>query len=169
MYSHKFDYIHGRGLALCFKNHLPVIQSAFRFARPGGYFELQDGVWPFRCVDDTMTGTALERWINLVTAAASALGKDWTRVRQYKAYMEESGFEDVVEKRVVWPIGTWARGKRMKMLGMWCKEDLLAGLQAMSMAVMTRGLGMTPEEVELLLVDVRKDINSQRIHAYVSM
>jgi hypothetical protein len=76
MYSHKFDYIHGRGLALCFKNHLSVIQSAFRFVRPGGYFELQDGVLLIRCVDDTMTNTALEKWIKLVTAGANVLGKD---------------------------------------------------------------------------------------------
>jgi len=81
-------------------------------------------------------------------------------------YTEEVGFDDVVEAEFVWLIGTWARGKRMKTLGTWCREDLLAVLQAMSMAVMARGLGMTPEQVELLLIDVRKDINNQRIHAY---
>jgi len=51
----------------------------------------------------------------------------------------------------------------------WCREDLLAGLQAISMAVMIGGLGMTHEQVELLLMDVRKDINCQEIPAYALM
>jgi hypothetical protein len=38
-----------------------------------------------------------------------------------------------------------------------------------SMAVLTRGLGMAPEKVEMLLMDVRKGIKDRRIHAYMPM
>ena len=97
---------------------------------------------------------------------SKALGKDWTRVSKYKTYLEGAGFEDVVEKRYEWPLGTWARGQRMKMLGAWYREDLLTGLQGMTLAVFTRGLGMPVEEIEQLLVSVREDIMSNRIHIY---
>jgi hypothetical protein len=40
------------------------------------------------------------------------------------------------------------------------------------MAILTRGLGMSVPEIEVLLVDVRKDINrtgSESIHIYAPM
>jgi hypothetical protein len=95
------------------------------------------------------------------------LGKDWTRASEYKGYFEEAGFEDVVEKKFEWPVGTWAKGKRNKMLGLWCREDLLSALEGISLAILTRGLGMSREAVEGLLVGVRDDIKSNRIHAYI--
>ena len=85
----------------------------------------------------------------------------------YKKYLEEAGFEDVVEKRYEWPVGTWARGKRAKTLGLWYREDLLSGLQGFTIAVFTRALGMDVADVELLLVKVREEIKSNRIHIYI--
>jgi len=166
-FSHKFDYVHGRALATCFKSHLKVIQSAFDSLRPGGYLELQDCIVPFRCIDDTIKGTALEHWVDLIIRGTAALGKDWTRISKYKHYLEMAGFEDVVERRYEWPVGTWARGERNKVLGLWYREDLLSGLQAVSLAVLTRGLGMTAQEVEVLLVSVREEIKSNMIHVYI--
>ena len=116
-----------------------------------------------------MPGTAFERWIDLIKKGCMALGRDFGRVPQYKQYLQEIGFVDVVEKQLAWPIGTWARTRRMKMLGAWCKENVLSGLQGWTMAVLTRGLGMTLAEVELLLMEVRNDINSSALHAYVPM
>jgi hypothetical protein len=94
------------------------------------------------------------------------LGKDFTVCGRYKELLEEVGFVDVIEKRTQFPIGTWARGTKMKRLGAWMREDLLSGLQAISMATMTRGLGMTAEEVELDLINVRREIKSNQVHAY---
>jgi hypothetical protein len=39
----------------------------------------------------------------------------------------------------------------------------------MAMAICTRGLKMSREEVELLLVNVKKDLKNTRIHAYLPM
>jgi len=166
-FSYPFDYIHGRALATCFKHHLPVFKSAFKALRPGGYFEMQDVVIPFRSIDDSMKGTAFERWLDLVKEGTHALGRDFGKVPEYKSYFEEAGFEDVVEKQLAWPIGMWARDRRMKMLGAWTKEDVLSGLHGWSAAVLTRGLGMSPQEVEILLMEARNDINSNWLHAYV--
>jgi ubiquinone/menaquinone biosynthesis C-methylase UbiE len=37
LFSHEFDYIHGRMLVTCFQSHLEVFRSAFDNLRPGGY------------------------------------------------------------------------------------------------------------------------------------
>lgn len=166
-FSHNFEYIHGRALLTCFKSHPPVIKSAFDFLKPGGYLELQDCIYSFRCVDDSIKGSNLEKWMHLILKGTAALGKDWTRASEYKKYLEQVGFENVVELKFEWPVGTRARGKRMKTLGLWCREDLLAALEGVSLAVLTRGLGMTKEQLEVLLVGVRDDIKSNRIHVYI--
>jgi hypothetical protein len=61
----------------------------------------------------------------------------------------------------------WWRGKKMKTLGAWFREDSLSGLEAGSSILLTRGCGMTPEEVETFLVDVRSEMKSNAIHGYV--
>ncbi len=148
---------------------MTVINSAFNHTRPGGYFELQDCIVPFVCMDDSMKGTTLERWVDLIMQATAKIGKDWTRVGKYKAYLEEAGFVDVVERKYTWPVGTWARGRRDKMLGLWYREDLLSGLQGYTMALLTRALGMLTADVEVLLAGVREDIKSNKIHIYTQV
>lgn len=168
-FHHKFEFVHGRMLLTCFKSHLPVIQSAFDNLNPGGYLELQDCIHDFRCVDDTMEGSEFEKWSKLLRKATLQLGKDWTRASEYKSYLEQVGYEDVVEYKFEWPVGTWARGKRMKILGQWCREDLLSALEGISLAVLTRGLGMTKEQVDKLLVGVRDEIKSNKLHIYLPL
>jgi len=38
---------------------------------------MQDVAIPFRRIDDSMKGTAFERWLGLVKEAANALGRDF--------------------------------------------------------------------------------------------
>jgi hypothetical protein len=101
-------------------------------------------------------------------AGAIALGRDFTKVAKYKAVLKEVGFVNVVEK-FAWPNGTWARGKKMKTLGALFREDSLRGLHGGSSIVLTRGCGMSPEEVELFLEDVRNEVKSNKIHAYAQV
>jgi hypothetical protein len=82
--------------------------------------------------------------------------------------MEEIGFVDIEGKMLPWPINTWPKNTYLKLLGLWFQFDLLEGLDSTT-ALLTRGLGWSTEKVESLLVDVRKDIENRRVHAYVSM
>lgn len=124
---------------------------------------------PFRCIDDTLHGTPLEKWQDLVIAAAAKMGMSWENSTNYVRYFEEAGFVDVVEKHFQWPINTWPEGQRMKSLGSYYQEDLLGGLEGMSLAVLTRGLGMTKEEVVGLIREAKKDLLNKGIHAYLPM
>jgi hypothetical protein len=167
LYSQRFSYIHGRSLATCFKSTAAVIQKAYNHLVPGGYLELQDAAMPIRAIDDSMEGTALQHWSDLVMKGITRIGKDWTRVGKYKEYLEEAGFEDVVEVHHAWPSNPWPKGEHNKVLGAWTNEDFLSGVHGISMGVLTKVMGMSVESVEVLLVDVRKDISDRRIHAYL--
>jgi hypothetical protein len=98
--------------------------------------------------------------MGLLMDGAKSMGKDWNRVPKYKAYLEEIGFVDVVERRFNCPIGPWAKGMKNKTLDVWGRANIL------------QALGMTVAEIEMLLVDVRKDINksgNESIHLYAPM
>jgi hypothetical protein len=153
----------------CMRSPSTVIQSAFDSLRPGGILELQDPQMPPLCIDASMSGTALEEWSIVVPLGAENLGRVVTNSRYYPKWMAEIGFVDIVEKHYYWPLNSWPRGKREKLVGMWAQQNLLDGVNAMSMAILTRGLGWTKQAVELLLVGVRNDLRNRRIHSYVDV
>ncbi|KAJ4179011.1 hypothetical protein NW767_014713 [Fusarium falciforme] len=80
--------------------------------------------------------------------------------------MAEVGFVDVKETPFKWPTNRWPKDRRFKELGDWSNVNTNDSLQGLSMALFTRHLGWTPEEVGVFLVDVRKDLDNPSIHAY---
>ena len=52
---------------------------------------------------------------------------------------------------------------------MWSYENIGGGLSGLSMALFNRVLGMSTEEIEIFLVEVRKDMKDRTIHAYWPM
>ena len=49
---------------------------------------------------------------------------------------------------------------------MWNLENVKPSLESFSMALFTRVLGWSPEQVAVFLIDVRKELSNLRIHAY---
>lgn len=80
--------------------------------------------------------------------------------------MSEAGFVDVAEKHFYWPLNTWPRGKKEKLVGVWAQQNLLDGMQAMSLAILMRGLKWTRE---LLIGGVREDLKNRDVHTYVDV
>lgn len=53
--------------------------------------------------------------------------------------------------------------------GIWTCENMIGGVAGLSMALLTRVLGWSVEEVEAYLVNVRKEIKDTKIHSYWNM
>ncbi|KAF2454650.1 putative methyltransferase [Lineolata rhizophorae] len=164
-WSHKFDYIHCRMMNASFKDWRKFFRQCFDNMTPGGWLEMQDTDFPVHCDDHTLEGTALQKWGELLASALNSIGLDLP-TSKYKQIMLDAGFVDVTEVKLVWPQNTWPADSRLKELGRWNMANSLDGLQGYSMALMTRVLGMSTAEVELLLMDVRKDMKNKKIHAY---
>ncbi|APA15836.1 hypothetical protein sscle_15g106060 [Sclerotinia sclerotiorum 1980 UF-70] len=162
----KFDLIHGRVLLSCFCSPKTVFASAFQALKPGGYLELRDPIFPFRYASPPPEDCALVKWNNMIVEASTKAGRPWTNGAYYKQWMEEIGFVDIVERREFAPMSPWAKGQRNKVLSVWVQKNVLMGLEAMSMALFTRVLGMEKEQVKELLVAVKADIENKRIHCY---
>ncbi|KAJ8066621.1 hypothetical protein OCU04_005668 [Sclerotinia nivalis] len=168
-YSHKFDYIHGRAMLSCFSDPAGLITSAYESLRPGGYLEMQDPQMPILGIDSSITGTALEEWGRVSCLAAERRGRKLTNSKHYGHWMAEAGFVDIVEKHFYWPCNTWVKGEKEKLLATWTQQNLIDGIQGMTMRNLTAGLGWSPEQVEMLLVDVRRDVKNRRIHSYIDV
>ena len=136
---------------------------------PGGYLELQDIHLPYKCDDDSMAGTQVERCGQLSVESSVALNRPLNVASTYKDIMRKVGFADVVERQFKWPIGPWAKDKHFKEIGHWCKASLDVGLEGLFMALLTRGLGWSKEEVLVFCGLVRQDLKDPRIHAYLPL
>lgn len=166
IFSQQFDYVHLRLMFHAFKSHKEVMRSAYKQLNPGGWMEWQDYYPHIQSLDNTIAGTSLERWTRMYVEGGQRLGRDMLAPRRYKEWMEEAGFINVVEEKLVIPGNPWPKGKDQKVMGVWQMTNFLEGLHAVSMTIFTKGLGMSPEQVEVFLVDVRKDIRNLGIHFY---
>ena len=85
----------------------------------------------------------------------------------YKRWMEELGFETVVEKTFYWPTNAWAKGRHYKHVGAYFQADILNGIEGMSLKVIGQ-LGWTADEIRGFLPEVKKDLQDN-LYLEVSM
>lgn len=143
--------------------------SCFKNLVPGGYLEMQDAVMPMHYVGDIPTTSSLYQWNQNIVIASNLAKRPWNNVKNYSQYFEAAGFEDIQMKKFYWPSNAWAKGRYFKTLSIYFQQDLMEGLEGLSMKLFTNFLGWTKEQVQLFLVGVRKDLQDRSIHAYVEM
>ncbi len=131
---------------------------------------MQDIASPIRCDDETMPpSTPLVQWSNHLLEASTKLGRSLGDTTRYKEFMIAAGFEDVVEIQYKWPQNPWPRDSKYKELGMWTLHNFDYGLEGLSFALFSRGLGWQREELMPFLGKVRKDLRNMKIHSYWAM
>ncbi|EME84921.1 uncharacterized protein MYCFIDRAFT_88627 [Pseudocercospora fijiensis CIRAD86] len=165
-FQQKFDFIHARAMVGTTKDFPAMIRQAFKSLNPGGWLEMTDVLMPFRCDDGTMDGTALETWLNRQVECCEKLGIDLDAPCKFKQWMIDQGFEGVTEVQFKWPVGAWPRDKSSKILGKMTQVNFLAGIEGFTMRLWTGVLGMKPEEVQVFLARVRRDIMNPKVHSY---
>lgn len=166
VFSHKFDYVHARYMSGSFSNFPAVFAMSYENMNPGAWIEFQDYYVKLQAMDDSLAGTALERWNDCVIEGVSRMGKNALACAKYKSQLLDAGFVDVVERKFALPGNPWAKGEDQKMMGTMQMENILNGLHGFSIGLFTKMLGMSVEEVEVMLVDVRKDLRNTKIHFY---
>lgn len=141
-----------------------------RNLNPGGYIELFDTLNPLTSDDDTLPAdSAIGKWNKLLVEASQKINRPLDSLVKYKDQLTEAGFVNIVESRYKWPINTWPKDPHHKLCGAWTHENFLQGVQAVSLMLFTNVLGWSKDEIEILLVDVRKDVKNRQIHAYWPM
>ncbi|KAK2598741.1 hypothetical protein N8I77_012130 [Diaporthe amygdali] len=160
IHPHPFDYVHLRLAVSCFDDHRTVIRKSFDSLRPGGWIELMDPVFQTLCDDNTLQGLAI--------------GRDLKKPLNYKRWLIEAGFVDVVEEvgpgpgdnSLLTSAGNpWPVEPRWKELGRWLMTNTHRALRGMCWK-MLRNYGIEANEVEELLRLASIDVRDTRIHYY---
>jgi hypothetical protein len=137
------------------------------YTKPGGWTELQEMLYRAQCDDGTMIeDSALIRWLDLLRQGLQNLGLDVDRTMELAENLKQTGFINVEQKTFKVPVGTWPKNKTLRLIGLYLRTVLIDGLQAISLGPLIRGLKWTKEEVEVLLIDVRKCLMDSSQHMY---
>ncbi|EXA30756.1 hypothetical protein FOVG_17860 [Fusarium oxysporum f. sp. pisi HDV247] len=164
-FKHQFDFIFIRSMIASFKSWPDIFSKAFENLEPGGYIEVQDNVYPLASDDGTIYNTDILTWSELMVKAANKIGRSITVASKFKSMLEDAGFIDIVEIKKRIPMNRWPKRSRYKELGTWSCYMLQSSLEGISMGLLTR-LGLTVDEVHVLLARVRRDLLSTKIHGY---
>ncbi|OHW95814.1 methyltransferase domain-containing protein [Colletotrichum incanum] len=166
-YSQPFDYIHSRFMTASIRNWKEYIKKCYDNLTPGGYLELQDADVMPRSDDDLLPkNAAIVKYVNLLKEVSKKLGREYVEVPSLKNMMIEAGFLDVEMRMYKWPHNEWPKDPRYKKLGFWTQENFGSALEAICMAPFTRILGWSRDEVNVFLIEVRKDLKNKSYHAY---
>jgi SAM-dependent methyltransferase len=166
-WSQSFDYIFSRMMVGSFADWDSYVSQAHNHLEPGGWIEMVDCLFPIESDDGTLNDDqAIMQWINYLIEASTKLGRPLTEAKHHKQRLIDAGFENVQQKVFKWPTNSWPRDKKHKEVGLWTLANIGGGLEGLSTALMTRGLGWSNEEVLVFLTQVRKDLRDPRIHGY---
>lgn len=168
-YSQPFDYIHTRVTSGCWSNFKEQIaDQAFETLRPGGWFESQEYDANILCDDGTLPQDGhLATWFREINEASELMGRPTNVAASVRDAYVEAGFVDVQVRIFKMPMNGWPKDERLKELGRMWERNFLMGLSGFSFTLFNRVYERTPAQIEVSLVDVRRELIDTRIHAYI--
>lgn len=113
-----YDLVHSRSISSGISDWPALVQKCWECLRPGGWIELQEFHLPMRCDDDTMAGTAFERWNHSMVEASAKIGvKVDGGFAEVPNLLEEMGFAEIHRKGIKWAVGPWPKDPTAKEIG----------------------------------------------------
>lgn len=169
-FTRQFDLVHTRlmnGFSVRSWDHFYA--QAFNCMKPGGWVENQEFDLDFRSDDNTQSPEgAVNRWQTLWNAAVEKNGMTGRCYPQMMCdKMRQAGFINVAALPYKMPVGPWPKDPMLRQSGLFNLIGMLEGVSGLSVRVFTQMLGWSVEELELLLMDVRKEWKTKKIHSYL--
>jgi hypothetical protein len=129
-----------------------------------------DCLFPIESDDGTLNDDQpVMKWINALIQGSQNLGRPLTDAKKHDQRLINAGFQNVHKKVFKWPTNSWPKDRYYKEIGFWTMANIGSGLEGLSLALLTRGLGWTREEVLVFLTQVRADLKDPKIHGYWPM
>lgn len=114
------------------------------------------------CDDDSCDRPyAWRDFIGYLEQGMAALGGNLHAVRSVRDELEAAGFEDIQQRNYKCPVGPWAKKRRLQECGHVLRDVIMTGLNGLARRPFRDGLGWTPVQIEMFLVDVRKSLTEE--------
>jgi len=122
------------------------------------------------CDDGTLgpsTRYALAPFLSYLAQGMQELGiPDPHSITGTSAALRASGFTDVVHTTHRCPLSPWPRDRRLRYAGLFMRTSLLDGLPGLARRPLVHGLGWTDLQVQMFLLEVRRAVADDKVHAY---
>ncbi|RBA15831.1 hypothetical protein FPRO05_12438 [Fusarium proliferatum] len=133
--------------------------------KPGAWIEIQELDARANCDDGSLAPDApLAKFFDTAEQAVASFGMKFRAGENLREPLEKAGFTNVSCKVLKVPIGTWAKDKKLRLIGLYLKTAVSDMFGAMAAKPLRKIL--EPEEIEVFLADARKDLNNVNIHSY---
>jgi SAM-dependent methyltransferase len=162
-----FDYIHCRDMYGAIRDFKKLVKQCYDHLKLGGYLELS-AVHPEIVADDGTlpADAALPEVAETFKEIARRMKVDPDTAVQYKSLLEGAGFEDVTEKTFKLPSSPWPKDLTMKKVGAFELMNIVEGAAGFLQRGWTKDFGQTREELEMLVMRLRKELSTNKMHCY---
>ncbi|EFW15033.1 conserved hypothetical protein [Coccidioides posadasii str. Silveira] len=165
-----FDLIHVRTLYGSVGDWPAFYQRTLSHLKPGGWFDQLEMSVQFQSDEGNLKDHhILSVWSKLFIRMGEMTGKTFRIAELAKGYMEKAGFQNVTEVRFKLPVGTWSSDKHMKELGEWNLLQCDQGIEGWAMALLTRVLKWSVDEVKLFLAEMKIGLQDSKVRAYFNV
>ncbi|EPS41778.1 hypothetical protein H072_4283 [Dactylellina haptotyla CBS 200.50] len=165
--ENSFDFIYCRYLLGGISDWPRLIKQAYKALKPGGYLELLEPDSNMLCDDNSISPDApLWKWNELFLEAGEKAGRSLVEAPNHKKSMQEAGFVEIQEDIFKLPNSPWPKDKHLKEVGAFHMASFLEALEGLSLRFFQAFHGMKAEEIQVMLVNVRKDLKNRRYHTY---
>jgi hypothetical protein len=136
----------------------------------GGWLELQDIDFPIKCDDGSIPeDSPLRVWSDLMLEAGDRSGFKLNTCGQAAEMMRAVGFVDIHTIPFKWPINRWPKDPKHKQVGSWTEANFVVGVETMTLALFTRFMAWTKEDVVDFSASVIRDFRDVRKHGYFEL
>lgn len=123
-----------------------------------------------RCDDGSLPPSAqLYQWARFLAEATERAYKPLTYNIHTRQMLESQGFVDIREQVIRVPFNPWPSDPQEKAVGRWYNLGITQGLEATSLAPLTRMLGWKKEQVDGLIAEAKREICQKKYHVYCEM
>jgi hypothetical protein len=123
-----------------------------------------------QCRDDSLSPhSPLMAWIHYILDATAAFRRPLAYNTETQVMLERQGFVDIKHEVIEIPLNAWTSDPHTKNVGRWYQLGLIQGLEALTLAPMTRMRGWQKEDVDQLTQEVRRELCNGKVHAFCNM
>jgi hypothetical protein len=147
-----------------------LIQQTYKHLRPGGYFEAAEfPIWAWSDDGTLRDDSPYMEYLRYLNEAGDRSGRPMNIASELKDWMEEAGFEDVVQKVYFTPLGPWPKDPILKELGKWEYVQCQDAVEAYGLRLYTQVLGWGSDEAKIHQALVKEQLRDRSLHAYGKM
>jgi len=146
-----------------------MYEKIFAHLKPGGWLEhIEVDIKP-QYDPGASNSRQLDEWFLYLDGATERAHKRLAYPENLRELLNNTGFVDIEEEVIRLPLNEWPEVEHQKFVGRWYNLGLCQGLEALTLAPLTRAYEWPLENIRQLLTAVKPQICSRRVRAYNEM